>query len=53
MTQDLAQDFINLRRMRLATDAFSKLRFYHAERCISITSLVVVRLRGFRERPGF
>ena len=43
MTKHLTQRFIDLRRFGLAPQAFTELRFYHAECCLDVRAFVIVR----------
>lgn len=43
MAQNLNQNFVNLRRLRLAPQAFPELALDHAERRFNVTPLVIVR----------
>lgn len=45
MAQDFAQNFVNLRRAPLASEAFAELRLDHAERRLDVAALVVVLLK--------
>lgn len=44
MTQDLAQHFVNLRRLRLAAKPLAELSFDHREASLDVRSLVVTRV---------
>jgi hypothetical protein len=45
MAQDLAQHFVDLRRVRLAAETFTELRLNHGEHRLDVAALVIVRLK--------